>query len=185
MDRGDRDAIAAVLDFWLGNGSDAEIRARSASLWWRKDPATDAAIRERFGALRERAVGGALAHWEETAPGRLALIILVDQFSRNLFRDSPQAFAFDELARRWCVEGLAAGMDRELPLSGRIFFYLPLEHSESLEDQERSVSLFADLLAEAPDSLRSVFVNCLDFARRHRDIILRFGRFPHRNAVLG
>src|SRR5690606_119569 len=123
--------------------------------------------------------------WLAPPRGRLALVILIDQFSRNLFRGDARAFAHDALARRWVSEGLDAGADRALRAIERVFFYLPLEHSESLADQQRSVALFERLCADVPPALQGTFAGYLDYAVRHRDVIVRFGRFPHRNASLG
>ena len=176
----------AVLQFWFGTSSDdLDVSEGQASLWWGKDPATDELIRERFGSLRLAAIAGRLGHWEVTARGRLALIVLVDQFSRNLFRQQPEAFAHDALARQWCVDGLARGDDRSLRPIERVFFYLPLEHSEVLDDQRRSIERYEQLGREVPPQLQKPFADYVDFARRHCEIIERFGRFPHRNAVLG
>lgn len=176
----------AVLRFWFGDHPDEvlAIQAQSAR-WFRREAAFDDQIRTRFGALREAAIAGTLDDWRVSPRERLALIILVDQFSRNLFRASAQAFAHDALARRWCVDGLARGDDRQLLPVERWFFYLPLEHSESLDDQQRSVALFTALRDEASADWRPMFAGALDFAEKHRVIIERFGRFPHRNAVLG
>ncbi len=122
--------------------------------------------------------------WSETASGLLALILLTDQFPRNIFRGSPQAFQFDSLALNWCLSGLKSETDRSLRPIERVFFYLPLEHSESREHQERSVQLFTRLFQEVPAEQLDVFRKYLIFALRHRRIIDRFGRFPHRNGIL-
>jgi len=113
------------------------------------------------------------------------LILLTDQFPRNMYRDSPQAFAYDAKALAWCLEGLKQQFDRHLRPIERVFFYLPLEHAESLEHQERSVEKFRELLDEADERRKNVFAEYLDLAVRHRNIIARFGRFPHRNRILG
>ena len=147
--------------------------------------ATRASLLERFVPLREDAVSGRLDGWTDTPRGRLALILLVDQFSRNLFRGDARAFEHDPLARRWTLDGIRAGDDRSLRVIERVFFYLPLEHSESLDDQRLAVQLFANLRDEAPAALLGNFAGFLDYAQRHHDVIARFGRFPHRNAVLG
>ncbi len=174
-----------VLEYWFGTGTDdAQIAQQQSARWWGKEPGTDDAIRERFGSLREAAIAGERDQWLTRPQGRLALILLVDQFSRNLFRDDARAFAEDARALHWCVAGIALGADRALRPIQRVFFYLPLEHSESLADQQRSVALYEGLVAEVPEPQRLPFANFADFARRHRDIIVRFGRFPHRNAVL-
>lgn len=175
-----------ILRFWFGEGQDeAQVARDQAGLWWGKNPATDNSIRARFEALLKAALAGNLDNWAATPQGNLALIILTDQFPRNMYRDTSLAFASDPQARRWCKTGLLAARDRELRAIERVFFYLPLEHSESVDDQNQSVALFKGLAAQAPQPLRDLFEGYADFARRHRDIILRFGRFPHRNRVLG
>jgi uncharacterized protein (DUF924 family) len=175
-----------VLKFWFGDGGDAaDIAKRQADLWWGKSPATDAIIRERFGALRELAVQGELDAWEESSRGRLALILLVDQMSRNMHRDQMAAFTYDYLAQEWCLAGLDLGADEELQPIERVFFYLPLEHSESRVDQVRSVGLFSELVKRVPETQRDLFASYLDFAKQHQRIIERFDRFPHRNRILG
>lgn len=159
---------ADVLDFWF---SDA-VRPR----WWAKDPDFDQLVALRLGALHEAAFRGDLDGWKRTAEGALALVILLDQVPRNIFRGEARSFAADPLALAVTREALAAGFDRALPSDEhRVFLYLPLEHSEELADQEACCRLMADL-----DAAR-----WLDYAERHRTIIARFGRFPHRNAILG
>jgi uncharacterized protein (DUF924 family) len=175
-----------VLAFWFGEPADAAtIATRQAPLWWGKSAQTDALIRERFAERRTQAISGALDAWLALPHGRLALIILIDQFSRNLYRNDAAAFAHDAQALAWCRQGLAQRSDQALTPIERVFFYLPLEHSESLADQQRSVTLFEQLATDAGDADRGAFANFADFARQHQAIIQRFGRFPHRNAVLG
>lgn len=179
-------AAADVLAFWFepeaGDGDTARARRR---LWWGKDAAVDAAIRDRFAALVAEAAAGRHDRWADTPLGRLALVILFDQFPRNMHRDTPRAFAHDPLARRLTLDGLEIRADQALRPIERVFFYLPLEHAESLELQERSVSLFGALAAAAPAEEQEGFRGYADYAIRHRDIIARFGRFPHRNRILG
>jgi uncharacterized protein (DUF924 family) len=175
----------AVLRYWFGETPGDDAADAQSKLWWGKDAATDQQIRERFTAARDAAVAGTLSAWENDAHSRLALILLIDQFSRNMYRNDPRAFADDALARQWCKGGLALGHDRALLPIERVFFYLPLEHSESLEDQQRCVALFEALENEVADERRKSYAFYLDFARRHLAIIERFGRFPHRNAILG
>jgi uncharacterized protein (DUF924 family) len=171
--------------FWFGGDpDDAQLAAGRSKLWWSKDPAVDAAMRQRFGPWLARAAARALDDWLATPVGRLALILLTDQVPRNIHRGTPRAFAFDALARHWCEEGIAAGQDEALRPLERVFFYLPLEHSESLADQERAVALFRTLAQAAPAGARKTFDGFLDYALRHREVIARFGRFPHRNRVL-
>jgi uncharacterized protein (DUF924 family) len=155
-----------VVAFW---------RAAGPQKWFSKDPAFDDEIRSRFLAIHEAAAAGHLAGWEATPEGALALLILLDQFPRNMFRGSARAFATDLPARDIAERAIAHGFDQKVPPVDRIFFYLPLEHSENLADQERCVEL-CRATGDA-DSLK--------WAEVHADIIRRFGRFPHRNALLG
>lgn len=177
----------SLLDFWFGDDADDVTRARrQAPLWWGKSSETDALIQRRFGELAKAAASGALDGWAEVPAGRLALILLLDQVPRNIHRGTPAAFAQDARARELCLKGLVLGADKALSPLGRVFFYLPLEHAESAEQQTRSVTLFEALAAEqAGSEARDTFEGFADFARRHRVIVDRFGRFPHRNAILG
>jgi uncharacterized protein (DUF924 family) len=176
----------SILTFWFGTSpDDADVVMQQSVLWWMKEATTDRLIHERFRELVEQAANGELKEWENEPRGMLVLIILIDQFCRNIFRGSPRAFAHDHLARRWCLDGIARGVDRELRPIERVFFYLPLEHSESLVDQNRSVELYARLLDEVPQNQKQPFSVFLQFAQKHREIIEQFGRFPHRNAILG
>lgn len=175
-----------ILEFWFGtNPDDVAVAAEHASLWWMKRDETDRIIRERFESTLHKAARHELDAWAETPAGRLALILLADQFSRNMYRNTPASFAYDELARAWCKDGLRNNMHHALRPIQRVFFYLPLEHSESMEDQEQSVALFTELVEYAGPQGGEVFAGFLDYARRHRDVIARFGRFPHRNRILG
>ncbi|MES2107048.1 MAG: DUF924 family protein [Pseudomonadota bacterium] len=180
------ETIDSILEFWFGaDPDDAATAKKQGKLWWQKQPATDALILQRFAGHLQQAANNALEAWTATPQGMLALILLTDQFPRNMYRDTPQAFAFDHLARTWCKQGIAAGMDLALRPIQRVFFYLPLEHSESLPDQQQSV-LLVSKLAEADHGLQGgqTFAGYLDYAQRHHDIIERFGRFPHRNRIL-
>ena len=172
--------------FWFGTSAqDAEVIASQSALWWQKQPAVDAHIRHRFAPLVERAATGELDNWLDELRGRLALILLTDQFPRNIWREQAAAFAFDVLALRWAKEALALGLDTRARPIERVFLYLPLEHSENLADQQHAVRLFDALAASVSSELRPAFDGFLDYARRHLEIIERFGRFPHRNAALG
>lgn len=175
-----------ILAFWFGReaGNSATAQAQK-KLWWSKDAVVDAEIRERFGALVAAAAGGAHREWAREPRGRLALILLFDQFPRNIYRDTPQAFAHDGLALRLALDGMEHGADRSLRAIERVFFYLPLEHAESADIQAQSVALFEDLLAGVAAADRATFAGFLDYAVRHRDVVQRFGRFPHRNRILG
>lgn len=158
-------APADVIAFWREAGPEK---------WFRKDADFDRAIAERFGAVHAEAAAGRLQDWAATPDGVLALIIVLDQFSRNMFRNRPEAFAQDELASATARNAIDAGFDMAVGRDLRSFFYTPLMHSEAIADQERSVLLYHAL---APDYLR--------YALEHEEIIRRFGRFPHRNPILG
>ena len=169
---------AAILDFWFGPAG-SPSRGRDRPEWFTKDAEFDAGIRQRFAAIVELALSGGLREWEGSSDGALALLLLLDQFPRNLYRGQARAFAGDARARAVADRALARGFDRDRPACERIFFYLPFEHSEDPGDQDRSCALFATL---ADTDRGPVYV---DYAERHRAVIRRFGRFPHRNAALG
>ncbi len=180
------DPIEDVLDFWFGElnelgCSGPEHRKR----WWTKSDAFDEAIKAHFLHEYEAVVAGERESGRNTARGTLAYIIVLDQFSRNMFRGTPEMFTADELAREACREGLDAGFDAELEFDERVFFCLSLEHSESMDDHERCLEIFHDLLSSAPEPLEADAKNYLDFAKAHKAIVERFGRYPHRNATLG
>jgi uncharacterized protein (DUF924 family) len=175
-----------VLDFWFGSTPDDAVVAKErADLWWSKHKATDDEIRRRYEIYLILAVSERLNDWLSTPSGRLALIILTDQFPRNIYRDTAEAFAYDQKALTWCIDGLEQKIDRELRPIERVFFYLPLEHAEYIEHQDLSVKCFSELVSSAPADQRGIFEEYLSYAIRHREIIERFGRFPHRNKVLG
>ncbi len=180
------DRIEVVLDFWFGALNELGCASPSQrKLWWTKSDAFDEAIRSEFLTDYEAIVAGDREPWRRSARGALAYIIVLDQFSRNMFRGTAEMFAADELAREVCYEGLDAGFDDELSFDERVFFYLPLEHSEERQDHERCDQLFKRLCKSAPDELKADAEYYLDFAKRHRAIIERFGRYPHRNQILG
>jgi uncharacterized protein (DUF924 family) len=154
-----------VLSFWREAGHDK---------WFEKDGAFDATIRENFLPTYEAAAAGKLSSWEATADGALALCIVLDQFPRNLFRGDARTYAADPLARQVANRALKRGYDQDVPDELRGFFFLPFSHSEDSGDQDRAVELYRE--AESAD---------LKYAEQHRDIVRRFGRFPHRNAILG
>jgi len=168
---------ADVLDFWFDSDSEA--------LWYERNDAFDAAIGERFGDTLEAALRGDLDSWADTPEGWLALLIVRDQFSRNLYRHDARAWAGDPGTQVLALDGIAQGYDQRLAPMQRVFAYMPLEHAESPVLQQHCVRLFERLLACQPEAQRPRFQNYLDYARRHHDVIARFGRFPHRNAVLG
>jgi uncharacterized protein (DUF924 family) len=165
-----------ILDFWFGPQDDPQF-GKSRPLWFTKSDTTDALIRDQFGATVEAALNGDLA-WATTPRANLASIIVLDQFTRNIFRNSPRAFAGDLQALRFASALVDRGDDRALTLVERWFAYMPFEHSEYLPDQQESVRLFEQL---ARDGLQEP----LPWATKHFDVIKRFGRFPHRNSILG
>ena len=169
----------AVLDHWFGAPGTPEHGTLRA-LWFKKDDATDREIAQRFGALIERALRGELAPWAAEAPSALAQIVLLDQFTRNTLRDTPRAFAGDARALAAALAMVGLRQDEALAPEQRAFVYLPFEHAEGIEMQDEAVRLFTRLAAQAPQ-----MVQMLEYARRHREVIRRFGRFPHRNEVLG
>lgn len=185
-----RETASSVIEFWFGPApytDAATIALDHKALWWGKDAAVDAAIKARFEPLLLAAANSdpALSDWTETPQGMLALILLFDQFPRNMYRGAAYAYGYDELARQCCSLGLAQGFDMQLAPIQRVFFYLPLEHAEDVEDQQYSVKLFRALGKQATAGDKATFNAYLDFAVQHSAIIERFGRFPHRNAVLG
>ena len=173
------DDSAAILDYWLGPEAQRDDPAAALrQRWFKKSEATDAHIKEAFGADVEHALRGERSAWASTPRGGLALVILLDQFTRNIYRGSARAFEGDSLALALSQKALDEHRDRELKFAERYFLYMPLMHSEQLADQDRSVALFDDFARDAPGfDVRS-------YAEAHRDIIARFGRFPHRNAAL-
>jgi uncharacterized protein (DUF924 family) len=174
-----------VLDFWFPTGHDQSLeRHREQVLWWFRGGA-DQAICKRFLATLEAAIRGELDAWAGTPRGRLALIIVLDQFSRSAFRDSPKTYAQDEKARQLALDGIEQGDLKGMAVFERLFFALPLAHSEDLELQEQNVALSEENVRLAPAELRRVYEFGLSQARGHRDAIRRFGRHPHRNRILG
>lgn len=177
---------ASLLAFWFGTTAVAvPIDTANMARWFRTDAAFDAACKENFGALAARAARGELAAWEASAPSALALVLLLDQLPRNLYRDDARTFATDPAAVSVTERALAKGFDREVSTLARMFFYLPFEHAEDMAHQDRSVALAERSAAEAPPELATLSASLVDYAVKHRAVIARFGRFPHRNAALG
>lgn len=168
----------ALLDFWFAPEGDP-ARERRRQIWFKSTPEFDLLVRDAFLADHEAAAAGALADWEAMPESALALVLLLDQVPRNVFRGTPRAYATDEEARAAAERALARGFDQQVPPVWRSFFYLPFHHSENVADQRRALALFTALPRDPdfPDDLR--------YTRRYNDIIARFGRFPHRNAILG
>jgi uncharacterized protein (DUF924 family) len=171
-----------ILDFWFGDlDENGQVAEEQRKRWFKKDPDFDQTLIDLFGDSHRRAMEGEFDPWAESPHERLALIILLDQFSRNMFRDSPKMFAADPKALAIAKDGIAEGHDKMVTVGQRSFFYLPLMHSEDLQDQERCVELMGQL---ARDQGREDDGG-VRYAIMHRDVIARFGRFPHRNGILG
>jgi uncharacterized protein (DUF924 family) len=180
------DAVDSLLDYWFGNEpDDAVLAAAKAGLWWGGKAETDAEIAESFRLVADLAVTDTIDHWTGFPRGRLALILALDQLPRAIHRGTPRAFAQDAKARAVARGGLESGVFRLLRPVEQLFAYLPFEHSESLEDQDLAVELIGRLASAVRPEWRATFAGFLGYAERHRDVIRRFGRFPHRNAVLG
>ncbi len=193
------DDALRVREFWFGKSltgalrgelaSQALVLKRRASLWFESNPQLlgqqDELIRAQFQELVERAGRGELAGWGDSPRRRLSLIILLDQFPRNLYRGTARAFEYDSEALVLTLSGMQSAADGALNLVERLFFYMPLQHTESTEVQNESVSAYKRLVAESPAELRSTFEGTLEWAETHRSLIRQFGRFPHRNAILG
>ena len=185
------DEARQVRDFWFGTlPLTAQALNQRVKLWFPGDESPedlkklDGIIRTRFGALVERAAKGDLVSWADSPRRCLSLIILLDQFPRNIYRSTARAFATDELALAATLSGMQSAADGALDVVERIFFYMPLQHCEAREVQDESVAAYRRLLTEAPQESRRIFEESLEAAEQHHSIIERFGRFPHRNRVL-
>lgn len=178
MPQKDRSRIDEILRFWFGTDWDAEFESRTR-IWFTRDPSFDRRCAESFLADHEAAAAGALENWTATPRGALGLIILLDQIPRNIFRDSPRAYATDAVALAIARRTVDSGMDGALAPSARLFVYLPFEHSENVDDQRESVRRTRAVIAEYPAA-----ATFLPYAKEHLAVIQRFGRFPHRNAIL-
>lgn len=177
-----------VLDFWFGDAAAGDDKAiqEAFSRWFKSDAEFDAEIERRFGALIENALAGGLREWENEIHSRLALILLLDQFPRNVFRRTARAFAGDSRALGLAVEAVREGQDRNLQPVEKVFLLMPYQHAEQHSVQDESVRLFRELAeASAPGAVRKFLQSSLEYAEKHREIVARFGRFPYRNDVLG
>ena len=176
-----------VLEFWFGaSGADGSLDPAKQKMWFGDGRKYDAEIRDRFGALHRRAARGELAEdWTATPRGTIALVVVLDQFSRHIHRATPAAFACDPATQQLVTEALNGRLDRELTPAQRAFFYMPLEHAEDLEMQRLAVRCFDGLARTVPEAQRKEYESFLDYAQRHLEIIKRFRRFPHRNKILG
>ena len=182
----DQVRIDAIISFWF---REQELTApqidQRLDIWFGEDPAFDHEIKEEFAADVKKASEGKLDHWAHESRGRLALILLLDQFRRNIYRNSPKAFEKDRVALKLCVEGAMEKKDKGLTPIQRAFFYMPLQHAESRKVQAKSVELFSKLATAVTPTYQETFLTMAQFAELHRDIIEQFGRFPHRNKLLG
>ncbi|MBT8100930.1 MAG: DUF924 domain-containing protein [Gammaproteobacteria bacterium] len=182
----DQIRIESILSFWF---REAELSApqidRRMDTWFGEDAVFDLEIEKEFVDDVEAASAGQLDHWAHEPRGRLALIILLDQFRRNIYRNTPKAYEKDKAALKFCVEGAMAKKDNGLSAIERVFFYMPLQHAESRKVQAKSVELYNKLAAAVSPTLQETFSTIAQFAELHRDIIEQFGRFPHRNKSLG
>ena len=175
-----------ILDFWFGDqASPVAVNEQKKDLWWAKNDHADAEIRKRFESVCNAVASGELGEWKNSARGMLATIVCLDQFPRNIYRGDSRSFAWDPMALACSRELIKTGMDHQLPAIQRLFGYLPLEHSESLADQDEMVRLTADLRGNVEQEARGIFDGFHDYALRHREVIAKFGRFPHRNEILG
>jgi uncharacterized protein (DUF924 family) len=182
----DQARIDAIIAFWF---KEQQLSApqidRRMDVWFGEDAMFDQQVIGEFADDVERASEGELDHWADEPRGRLALILLLDQFRRNIYRNTARAYAKDKLALKLCVEGAMARKDQSLTPIQRAFFYMPLQHAESAKVQKRSVMLFNKLADAVSPTYRETFATIAQFAELHHDIIEQFGRFPHRNKVLG
>jgi uncharacterized protein (DUF924 family) len=175
-----------VLAFWFADAlTSAEATTRQHRRWFMQSDEFDRDIAERFGALPVQAAQGQMRAWRQAPASALALVIVLDQFPRSLYRNSARAFAFDAKALAEAQAAIEHGHDDALHPLQSAFFYTPFEHAENLQMQHRSVQLFEHLRERAPAGLAPLFEGFLEYARRHRDVITQFGRFPHRNALIG
>jgi uncharacterized protein (DUF924 family) len=178
--------IRRVLDFWFQPGSmDQPTIDSRMDRWFTSDAVTDAVIRTEFGDLVDQASKGELEAWSATSEGRLALILLLDQFRRNIHRGTPKAFSRDPHALKLCVEGAVNGAYKTLTPFQQAFYFMPLQHAESLKIQVRSVKIYEGLVSGVSETLKATFSTFAQFAELHHDIVEGFGRFPHRNKTLG
>ena len=178
--------IDEILAFWFKEQAlSAPQIDRRMDIWFGEDPVFDEAIKAEFEDDIERASQGQLDYWAEEPRGRLALILLIDQFRRNIHRGTAKAFSHDKLALKLCVEGAMEKKDKGLTPIQKVFFYMPLQHAESAKVQAKSVELFNKLAESVSPTYQETFLTVAQFAELHKDIIDQFGRFPHRNQLLG
>ncbi|WP_279246699.1 DUF924 family protein [Candidatus Litorirhabdus singularis] len=179
------ESINEILEYWFGQLDPMGMAvAPQQQLWFKSSSTTDDYIRDHFLNLIEAALKDELTVWRDTLPGSVALVLLLDQFTRNVFRATPKSFSGDLLALKICRRLVSSGQHLKLPLSHRVFIYIPYEHSESLSVQDEGVALFDQLLTQCPQAAHQAVAGFRQYAVAHRDVIFKFGRFPHRNAIL-
>jgi uncharacterized protein (DUF924 family) len=175
-----------VLDFWFGSSTDSgAILKEKMKLWFVKDPENDQKMKSIFGYDVEKGSHGHYDNWSDTPEGRLGLIILLDQFSRNIYRNTPESFANDPKALMLSLEAIDEKIEKSLIPIYQVFYYMPLMHSEEISIQRKCVEMFKQLQSEVDDSLKKTIGGNIDYAIQHMKIVERFHRFPHRNAILG
>lgn len=182
----DHARINTILSFWFKEQAlSAPQIDRRMDVWFGEDPVFDLECKREFEEDVRKASAGTLDHWADEPRGRLALILLIDQFRRNIYRNTAEAFSHDRLALKLCVEGAREKKDKGLTPIQQAFFYMPLQHAESLKVQDKAVEIFNRLADAVSPTYRETFETMATFAELHRDIIAQFGRFPHRNELLG
>jgi uncharacterized protein (DUF924 family) len=180
------ETVSTILRYWFGDKNSAsEINDEKKTLWWAKSFDTDQEITDRFEPATRAISCGEFSEWQSTPEGLLASIICVDQFPRNMYRGTPDAFVFDPVALGFANMMIDRGWDQELQPVNRLFCYLPFEHSEALSDQHKAVRLIGAIRDAAAVTEKEIFENFFQFAKRHYEVISQFGRFPHRNEILG
>jgi len=178
--------VDEILKFWFGRVEETIVPSENrARIWFGESPDVDAEIKDKFSGDLERAIDGKSTEWENDPRGQLALTIILDQFSRHVYRDSPQAFAQDNYALAICTKGMEKQYDHSLSLIERVFYYFPLLHSEEIDFQEKSIRAYQILVELAFPETQIIYESFFKFANHHYNIIRRFGRFPQRNKVLG
>lgn len=179
-------AYEDVLKFWFGRVEETIVPSENrARIWFGESPEVDAEIKEKFNTILQDCIQGKHVDWEKSPRGQLALVIILDQFSRHIYRDQPAAFAQDDYALSICTRGMTKQDDHHLSLIERVFYYFPLLHSEDLAYQEKSIGAYQALVELAFPETRVIYESFFKFANHHHTMIQRFGRFPQRNAILG
>jgi uncharacterized protein (DUF924 family) len=182
----DGESIADILGYWFGPLDGHGVSSpQQHKLWFTSRAATDAHIRSHYGELLQAALAGRLDHWAGSRDGLIALVVVLDQFSRNIHRGTSRAFAGDKQALALAQQAVANGVDRQMPTIHRVFLYIPYEHSENPGVQDQGVALFDGLLETCPEQVSGEVSGYRQYSVAHRDVIARFGRFPHRNIILG